>query len=318
MNSLVIFRTGKHTAMDGTTIDFTEQDLAACANAYDPALHEAPLVVGHPRDNTPAWGWVSKLAAGGRYLGADLKQVDPDFAEAVEAGRYKKVSASFYLPNSPANPKPGVLYLRHVGFLGGQPPAVKGLPGVEFGDTNEGVVEFSEDMAPGPGDSDQQNQPEGDDMDEQTKARLARLDELEAENAQLKADAAKKAQADLHKANSDFCEGLAATGQLTPQDAAVYAAALDALALQNVDFGEGDDVTPLADAVKQALKRLPKNVDYGEHGQDTGAPEHVSFAAPSGFAVDPKAAETHAKAKAYQKANPGTDYFAAVTAVSAR
>ena len=42
------------------------------------------------------------------------RQVDPAFAEAVAAGRYKKVSASFYQPNSPHNPVPGVYYLRHV------------------------------------------------------------------------------------------------------------------------------------------------------------------------------------------------------------
>lgn len=319
MKHLLIFRAGTHTAMDGTTLEFTERDLRACAAAYDPAVHEAPLVVGHPKDNSPAWGWVSKAAVHGGVLGVIPRQVDPNFEEAVAAGRYKKLSASFYLPDSPANPKPGVLYLRHVGFLGGQAPAVKGLPGVEFSDSDEGVIEFSEDIAaPDPGDQGQPNPPEGDDMpmDEATKARLEKLDALEAENAQLKAAAARKAQDDLHKANSDFCEGLAASGQLTPQDAAVYAAALDVLATQPVDFGEGDEATPLTDAVRKALKRLPKAVDYGEHGQEKETPEHVSFAAPSGYAVDPKSAETHAKAKAYQKANPGTDYFTAVTAVA--
>ncbi len=54
------------------------------------------------------------------------------------------MSASFYLPDSPSNPKPGVLYLRHVGFLGAQPPSVKGLKQVSFSEQEEGVVEFAD------------------------------------------------------------------------------------------------------------------------------------------------------------------------------
>ena len=71
----------------------------------------------------------------------------------VRAGRFKKVSASFYTPDSPHNPVPGVYYLRHVGFLGAQPPAVKGLAPVPVnfaeGDTEEGCVSF--DFAESPG-----------------------------------------------------------------------------------------------------------------------------------------------------------------------
>ena len=61
----------------------------------------------------------------------------------VAAGRFKKRSASFYTPDSPNNPKPGVYYLRHVGFLGAQPPAVKGLKEVAFAE-DDGVVEFTD------------------------------------------------------------------------------------------------------------------------------------------------------------------------------
>ncbi|HHR5103159.1 TPA: peptidase, partial [Escherichia coli] len=43
-----------------------------------------------------------------------------------------------------SNPKPGVLYLRHVGFLGAQPPSVKGLKQVSFSEQEEGVVEFAD------------------------------------------------------------------------------------------------------------------------------------------------------------------------------
>ncbi|OYW21050.1 MAG: hypothetical protein B7Z43_11640, partial [Sphingomonas sp. 12-62-6] len=39
-----------------------EADLAATAAAYDPAKFEAPIVVGHPALDAPAYGWVRGLA----------------------------------------------------------------------------------------------------------------------------------------------------------------------------------------------------------------------------------------------------------------
>ena len=102
------------------------------------------IVVGHPVTDGPAYGWVKALnfAAGG--LEAEPDQVDPAFAEMVAAGRFKKISASFYPPESPKNPVPGVYYLRHVGFLGAQPPAVKGLRAPSFAEGDEAItLEFS-------------------------------------------------------------------------------------------------------------------------------------------------------------------------------
>lgn len=152
-HAIHIFRPGRHTSMQGATIDFGEGDLIATAKAYDPTRHEAPLVIGHPRADAPAWGWVGGLTADEGGLFATPRQLDPAFAEMVRAGRFKKVSASFYTPDSPHNPVPGVYYLRHVGFLGAQPPAVKGLAPVPVnfaeGDTEEGCVSF--DFAESPG-----------------------------------------------------------------------------------------------------------------------------------------------------------------------
>lgn len=144
MKPFQIFKPGKHTASSGAVIEFTEDMLKAAVAAYDPELHEAPIVVGHPKDNGPAYGWVKALSFddSGAVV-VDAQQVDADFSEMVVAGRFKKRSASWYLPDSPSNPKPGTLYLRHVGFLGAQPPAVKGLKEVSFSE-DEGIVEFSD------------------------------------------------------------------------------------------------------------------------------------------------------------------------------
>jgi hypothetical protein len=142
MKPIQIFKPGKHVAASGGSFNFSESDVAATIAAYDPALHEAPIVVGHPRHDLPAYGWIKSLAFADGALAAETQQVDSAFAELVDAGRYKKISASFYHPESPSNPVPGVYYLRHVGFLGAQPPAVKGLRNPEFNEADEKVVSF--------------------------------------------------------------------------------------------------------------------------------------------------------------------------------
>lgn len=143
-NLIHIFKPGCHTTMAGEAIEFTEADLAATAGAYDPKLHEAPLVIGHPKTDDPAQGWVLTLAANARGLFAAPRDVEPAFAEQVGKRRYGKVSAKFYRPDSPNNPAPGVWYLRHVGFLGAQPPAVKGLDDPAFADDADDCVAFQE------------------------------------------------------------------------------------------------------------------------------------------------------------------------------
>lgn len=139
-----IFRAGRHVDMSGREVEITASDVADIAASYDPALSEAPLVVGHPAHNAPAYGWVKALRADGPLLLAEADQVDPEFRAMVRAGRFKKRSASFFGAASASNPKPGKLYLRHVGFLGAQPPAVKGLRDVHLADSDEGVIAFGD------------------------------------------------------------------------------------------------------------------------------------------------------------------------------
>lgn len=142
--TLQIFKPGRQTASNGETLTYTEADLRATVNAYNPKLHEAPIVIGHPAHNLPAYGWVKSLAFSEGGVEAVPDQVNPDFAEMVRNGAFKKISASFYRPDSAANPVPGVWYLRHVGFLGAQPPAVKGLRQPEFAGDDADVVSFGD------------------------------------------------------------------------------------------------------------------------------------------------------------------------------
>lgn len=144
MKPLHIFKPSTHTAMCGTSFNFTESDLSATVAAYNPSLHEAPMVIGHPQHDAPAAGWIKSLSATTQGLIAEPQQVDATFAEQIAKGSYKKISASFYHPDAANNPVPGVYYLRHVGFLGAQPPSVKGLRPIELADDEQGVIEFSD------------------------------------------------------------------------------------------------------------------------------------------------------------------------------
>ena len=112
-DGIEIFRAGRHLDDAGVAHHFSEADLDGMAASYSPALREAPLTVGHPKDNLPAYGWVKAVArtpAG--TLAITPHQVEPQFAEMVQAGRFKKRSASFYPPGAPHNPTPGRWYLR--------------------------------------------------------------------------------------------------------------------------------------------------------------------------------------------------------------
>jgi hypothetical protein len=139
---LAIFRAGTHVSTDGRSIEFSDADIAEIAASYNPALAEAPMVVGHPKLDAPAYGWAKSLRVDGGMLYAEPHQVEEQFANLVNTGRFKNRSASIYLRDTPGNPTPGKLYLRHIGFLGAAAPAVKGLPNAQFAE-GDGAVEFS-------------------------------------------------------------------------------------------------------------------------------------------------------------------------------
>lgn len=137
--ALQIFKSGTHTAEDGRVLTFSDADVQQIADSYDPSLYEAPIVVGHPKTDLPAYGWGKALSVRGGVLFAEPQQVDPAFAEMVNAGRFKKISASIFMPDSPGNPTPGKYHLRHIGFLGAAAPAVKGLKAAAFADGEDAV-----------------------------------------------------------------------------------------------------------------------------------------------------------------------------------
>lgn len=261
MKPLHIFKPGLHTASCGTTLNFTQSDLTATVAAYNPTLHEAPLVIGHPQHDAPAAGWVKTLTATPEGLIAEPQQIDPTFAEQLAAGSYKKVSASFYHPTAPNNPVPGVYYLRHVGFLGAQPPAVKGLRAIELAEAEPGVIHFSEGL------------PQTPDPTTQTPPVTAPdTAAIQAENQRLKAQLAQRDQAariaaqhTIHTTSVAYAEQLVAAG-MKPLHVPVVIAALDAAqsGATPLHFGEGDQRQPLSEGLKSLFNDLAGAVSFTE------------------------------------------------------
>ena len=133
-----ILKPGTFASVEGTKVTFGLAELHAIADGYDPESDPAPLVIGHPKMDDPAWGWVGSLAVEDGQLVAHPATIEASFAERVRKGDYRKVSAQLYEPGNPHNPKPGQYYLKHIGFLGAHAPGVKGLGSVQFAEGDEG------------------------------------------------------------------------------------------------------------------------------------------------------------------------------------
>ena len=132
-----IFRAGTHTPMSGRPLSFAPEDLASIACRYNWRKDLAPICLGHPADNAPSYGEVTDLFAEQGKLFAHAL-VSPGLVMAVRNGHYKFVSPSFNLPAG--RTATHLAELRHVGFLGATPPAVKGMPPLSFAEAKDPVV----------------------------------------------------------------------------------------------------------------------------------------------------------------------------------
>jgi hypothetical protein len=63
MGWLEVFRTGTHTDSAGRTRDWTEEDLRKIVATYDPAQHEAPIVLACAAVSAPG-GYRRQLQRG--------------------------------------------------------------------------------------------------------------------------------------------------------------------------------------------------------------------------------------------------------------
>jgi len=167
---------GPYTALSGEKVDITRDDLDAAVTSFDPANRRVPLVLGHPKLDDPAYGWLADVKRDGAVLLARFSDVPDPVREAVDQGRYRNVSAKFARG----------WRLWHVGLLGAAQPAIPGLKEVRLAGAEDGITfEFAKET----------------DMDELTRLRQeaadakAALKEALDEIARLKAEKAGEGKA---------------------------------------------------------------------------------------------------------------------------
>lgn len=160
LRRLHVATTGLKQPMAGKPQMLTHQDIAELAQSYDPALHSckvavddvqtaiqlgAPACLGHidpalvqAKGAMPAFGRVvgAEAAASGLYLDVELTD---KMADWIAEGLYDHVSVSWYDANDSRNPTPGRKHLRHLGWLGAEPSAMKDLALPDYAD-----IEYSE------------------------------------------------------------------------------------------------------------------------------------------------------------------------------
>lgn len=352
MALLEILKPGTYVDMKGTKVTFSEADLRQVVESYDPAKHEAPLVLGHPKHDDPAHGWVGALQFSDGALRAGPKDVTPELKALVDSKQFKHLSASLYSPQAPGNPTPGKWYLRHLGFLGAFPPAVKGLAPITLADDEQGVHEFAEEDASlwsslrdwfiskfgletadkvlprwqidwmnrpepdesGPGISNYSER-EGHVKPEDLAAQQAALTAKEADLQRRETALAEKEANALKAEAVEFADGLVAAGKVLPKDKPLIVALL-LPGTATIELGEGQAPTPVATCLKTFLGALPKAIELGETAIGEVPTGTLDFAAPAGMQLDPARLELHQKAMAHQRANPTITYEAAVAAVS--
>ncbi len=105
---------------------FTKKEIAEIAKNYDPKFCEAPITIDHQQTG-PAFGWVESVKADGEKLKVAFKDIPQEFEQAVNDGKYKKVSVEIY-----RNLEGKGAYLKAVSFLGAATPQVKGLEQIKF------------------------------------------------------------------------------------------------------------------------------------------------------------------------------------------
>jgi cation transport regulator ChaB len=284
-----VFRTGRHTDSAGVEKEWKEEDLEKIVSSYKPSDHEAPVVIGHPKDNAPAWGWVEGLKRDGQFLYAKFKDLVPEFVEMVKKGLFKKRSIAIY-PD---------LTLRHIGFLGALPPAVKGLADIKF-EENAVTIEYGDEIKKKGGtkmglrdilksiftkaiDDIPEDQLQVVSPRTFTEAEVKERERLAMEKAgkdfsekekgikDREAAVAAQEKEAKKKSLSDFCEGLLKAGKLTPamsKQGMGMVSFLEAAAgiPAEVEFEEGGQKKKQTalEFAKSFLEGLPKIVEYRE------------------------------------------------------
>ena len=303
---VAIMRTGTFKDSAGNPHTFDVAKLDAIAAAYNPQFHEAPEVIGHPKTDDPAWGWVKSLKRDGDILFYEPGDRVPEFQQMIDLRMFKNRSVKLGADG---------VTIKHVGWLGAQAPAVKGLP-VAFSEDSDSIdIEFAEPDDPGViekmkkmlmemmdmvsgkdkkketmpekdgmqmNEKEEENMGEIDDLKKQiteSSSRIAEFSEKEqkkdADILALRKQLKEKEAAERKKDFAQFCEGLQKEGKLPPAVVPTVVEFMEILSgTETFEFSEGEGKVKVApvERFKTLLGSLKKVIEFSEVAtKDKGA-----------------------------------------------
>lgn len=287
----------------------TVAQLQEAVSGYDPSRNPAPVVMGHPKDDdsAPSFGKLADARVEGNRLFVKIAGLADEAKDGVRKHRILNRSMAFWHPSHPSNPNPGKLSFRHLGLLGGSPPAIPNMAPLRFSADDE-TGELIADGAPGEamifGAPVEPKAPEID-LDELaakvadklkpeaqpgkefsvplTEAELeAREAELKAREAKLaedettfaaKAEAAAKAEQTAREtANAEFAAGLVESGKFPAGHKDDLVSILNALPCDVLKFSSGNEEAPAA-ALKRILGGATPVIQFGAYTPGGQPPE---------------------------------------------
>lgn len=347
-----LFRTGDHTDSAGKKFSFTPDIVRAMAKNYDRVKAPAPVVIGHPGADAPAYGWADSLdfdeATGKLFAELDCHDA---MAAAIDGKHYNRTSAALFAPDHSANPTPGAFSLRHVGMLGGAAPAIPGLAPFGFADAEKPGGVFTLEFATHVDKADDEPKTVAEllkslpgiireaftardstisfdpafaasattkEPDAMTPEQKADFDRLTSENAALKLAATNAAKTTATATATAFAAEMVTARKINPAQAPAVVATLTALLpLAEVEFGADGGKKSAADLFRETIRAgadvlVTDTKIPADTRSRVGIVAGSNFTAPAGVDVDEDADKLHAAAMKLRAANPAMTYAAAI------
>lgn len=281
-NWIQVFKSGTHTDSAGNTRTWTNDDLDQMVANYNTKEQEAPIVFGHPKTDDPAFGWVKAVRRNGDTLEIMPHNLLPEFIDAVNKGMYRKISVALTGDNN----------LRHVGFLGAVPPAVKGLQHA-FGEDEQEFTTFNQELNNSFTQQTEektvkerfqeflamfnQNQKDVNEFKEavaeeikpQLKEELQsefqeKIDAAQKEAVDAKTELAKLQKAQKSAEHKEFAEGLVKSAKIKADQVGLVSEFCSILSeAGEFEFSEGAEKESALDKFKEFMGALPKQTELG-------------------------------------------------------
>jgi len=300
--------------------------------AFDCDANPVGCVIGHPKSDSPAEGRIAGFRLDGNSLFAQLKGVSQKIVDGIKDNSILNRSMAFFHEDDEANPTPGKLAPRHLGFLGAAAPGIPGMPSLAkafaFAAEDEAGDNLLVEAAPAPAWIEEPTptaiiftakEPTMS-LPDPNAPKTKTADELAFEARQDAFN--KRVRAQFEAANNAAVDQLVRETKVLPAEADALKLAFNALdpEAEELTFGAGDKETK-ATAVSHILSfmatALGKRVPTGERQSPAlrfnADPENK----PSNMTTaNSDAADLTTKANELVKANPSLSFEAAIERVS--